>query len=299
MLSQYEGKWSFNTNRWHWPVTIRSWISGRSPKKFLSRWLRKMAKLERWRHPEAVTCFLRNWRYQCFPAVSFCKNLMQVMKFTMQSENFPCFSWRLLFSDCSGNIIGSRMSFDLSVFAQTCFDRIFGYEPEGPGTELLLKRENTGLINFPYSRGFIAVYASADSRWPILPQERIALWAENRWGDRMQVDKSWVITGKSHKPATMYTMLKGASTGFHHLEILSVGEVCIKNGHAVCQDVICRVRSCFRRLKAILKNCWQLRPELRIHCSEYHGYTPDFAWLLHSLTPEMTGQAVWWVVFLL
>ena len=176
---------------------------------------------------------------------------------------------------------------------------IFGYEPEGPGTELLLKGENTGLINFPYSRGFIAVYASADSRWPILPQERIALWAENRWGDRMQVDKSWVITGKSHKPATMYTMLKGASTGFHHLEILSVGEVCIKNGHAVCQDVICRVRSCFRRLKAILKNCWQLRPELRIHCSEYHGYTPDFAWLLHSLTPEMTGQAVWWVVFLL
>ena len=102
MLSQYESKWSFNTNRWHWPVTIRSWISGRSPKKFLSRWLRKMAKLERWRHPEAVTCFLRNWRYQCFPAVSFCKNLMQVMKFTMQSENFPCFSWRLLFSDCSG-----------------------------------------------------------------------------------------------------------------------------------------------------------------------------------------------------
>ena len=125
MLSQYESKWSFNTNRWHWLVTIRSWISGRSPKKFLSRWLRKMAKLERWRHPEAVTCFLRNWRYQCFPAVSFCKNLMQVMKFTMQSENFPCFSWRLLFSDCSGNIIGSRMSFDLSVFAQTCFDRIF------------------------------------------------------------------------------------------------------------------------------------------------------------------------------
>lgn len=85
---------------------------------------------------------------------------------------------------------------------------IFGYEPEGPGTELLLKGENMGLIGFPYSRGFIAVYASADSRWPILPQERIALWAENRWGDRMQVDKSWVITGKSHKPAAMYTMLK-------------------------------------------------------------------------------------------
>ena len=220
------------------------------------------------------------------------------MKFTMQSENFPCFSWRLLLSVCSGNIIGSRMSFDLFLH-RLALTGIFRYEPEGPGSELLLKRENTGLIDFPYSRGFIAVYASADSRWPILTQERIALWAENWWGDRMQVDKSWVITGKSHKPATMYTMLKGASTGFHHLEILSVGEVCIKNGHAVCQDVICRVRSCFRRLKTILKNCWQLRPELRIHCSEYHGYTPDFAWLLHSLTPEMTGQVVWWVVFLL
>ena len=48
----------------------------------------------------------------------------------------------------------------------------------------------------------------------------------------------------------MYTMLKGASTGFHHLEILSVGEVCIKNGHAVCQDVICRVRYLFQEIES-------------------------------------------------
>lgn len=36
------------------------------------------------------------------------------------------------------------------------------------------------------------------------------------------------LQGKSRKRATMYTVLKGVSTGFHHLEILSVGEVCIK-----------------------------------------------------------------------